>query len=130
MKKIELLSPVGDIECLRAAVQNGADAVYLGANLFNARARAANFDDENLKKAIEYAKSRNVKVNLTLNILIKNEEFSEAAKLAVKAYNYGVDAIIIQSNNELFIGIDCIIVQDLGLASELINRFPDLPIHR
>ena len=114
MKKIELLSPVGDIECLRAAVQNGADAVYLGASLFNARARAANFDDENLKKAIEYAKSRNVKVNLTLNILIKNEEFLEAAKLAVKAYNYGVDAIIIQ---------------DLGLAKYLRENYPQIPLH-
>ena len=111
---IELLSPVGDFECLKAAVQNGADCVYFGSNLFNARASATNFNDEELQKAIEYAKIRNVKTNLVLNILIKNNEFEDAILLAQKAYNYGVDAII---------------VQDLGLAKKLIELFPDLPIH-
>ena len=66
---LELLSPVGDFECLKAAVQNGADSVYFGSNIFNARAFANNFDLENLKKAIEYAKLRGVKTNLTLNTL-------------------------------------------------------------
>ena len=62
----ELLSPVGDFECLKAAVQNGADAVYLGAGSFNARARATNFsNDDELKQAINYAKTHGVKVNLT-----------------------------------------------------------------
>jgi len=114
MNKPELLSPVGDFECLKAAVQSGADCVYFGASLFNARASANNFNDDELKRAIEYAKLRNVKTNLTLNILIKNNEFSDAIHLAQKAYEYGIDAII---------------VQDLGLAKKLMDLFPDLPIH-
>lgn len=111
---IELLSPVGDFECLKAAVQNGANAVYFGASLFNARAFASNFDDEALKNVIHYAKLRNVKTHLTLNTLIKENEFEDAFNLAKKAYELGIDAII---------------VQDLGLASTLISSFPDLEIH-
>ena len=75
MKKIELLSPVGDFECLKAAVQNGANSVYFGAANFNARASAANFDLTNLKEAIAYAKLRGVNTHLTLNTLIKDTEF-------------------------------------------------------
>ena len=111
---IELLSPVGDFECLKAAVQNGADAVYFGAGSFNARAFATNFDDEALENAITYAKLRGVKTNLTLNTLIKNDEMENAINLAKKAYELGIDAII---------------VQDLGLARYLIKNFPDLAIH-
>ena len=111
---IELLSPVGDFECLKAAVQNGADAVYFGAGSFSARAFATNFDDDALKEAITYAKVRGVKTNLTLNTLIKNDEMNDAIKLAEKAYNYGIDAII---------------VQDLGLARYLIKNFPGLAVH-
>lgn len=72
MKKIELLSPVGNMDCMRAAVQNGADAVYFGSG-FSARAFASNFDGDDLKCAIEYAKLRGVHTHLTLNTLIKNE---------------------------------------------------------
>ena len=111
---IQLLSPVGDFECLKAAVQNGADSVYLGTDSFNARARAKNFDDETLKEAIKYAKLRNVKVHVTLNILIKNEEFEDAVKLAIKVYNFGADAIIIQ---------------DLGLLEYLIKNYPEISVH-
>ena len=111
---IELLSPVGDFECLRAAVQNGANAVYFGAKSFGARAFANNFDDVSLNEAINYAKIRNVKTHLTLNTLIKENELNEALNIAKKAYEYGIDAII---------------VQDLGLASILIKEFPDLDIH-
>lgn len=111
---IDLLSPVGDFESLKAAVQNGADSVYFGANLFSARAFAHNFDLEELQKAILYAKIRGVKTNLTLNTLIKDNEFEDAIDLATKAYEFGIDAII---------------VQDLGLAKKLIEMFPDLPIH-
>lgn len=111
---IDLLSPVGDFECLKAAVQNGADSVYFGANLFSARAFANNFDLKELQKAILYAKIRGVKTNLTLNTLIKDDEFDDAIKLATNAYKFGIDAII---------------VQDLGLAKKLIELFPDLPIH-
>jgi len=114
MKKIELLSPVGDFECLKAAVQNGADSVYFGAASFNARTQATNFDLSNLKEAINYANLRGVNTHLTLNTLIKNEEFEDAVILASKAYEFGIDAII---------------VQDLGLAQTLIANFPDLPIH-
>ena len=113
-KEIELLSPAGDFTCLKAAVQNGANCIYFGSNLFSARASAKNFDDTELKEAIQYCKIRGVKTNLTLNILIKNNEFANAFNLAKKAYEYGIDAII---------------VQDLGLAKLLIETFPDLPIH-
>ena len=111
---IELLSPVGDFDCLKAAVQNGADTVYFGASSFSARAFASNFDNEALEKAITYAKLRGVKTNLTLNTLIKNDEMQEAIELAKNAYNYGIDAII---------------VQDLGLARYLIKNFPNLAVH-
>ena len=111
---IELLAPVGDFECLKAAVQNGADAVYFGSSSFSARAFAKNFDDSTLEAAINYAKIRGVKTNLTLNTLIKNDELTDSFELAKKAYNFGIDAII---------------VQDLGLAKLLIQNFPDLDIH-
>lgn len=114
MERPELLSPCGDFECLKAAVQNGADSVYLGTSDFNARARAKNFDDETLKEAIIYAKLRNVKVHVTLNILIKNHEFEDAVKLAIKVYNLGADALIIQ---------------DLGLLEYLIKNYPEIPVH-
>ena len=114
MKKPELLSPAGDFECLKAAIQNGTNAVYLGSSSFSARASATNFDFDELKDAIEYAHLRDVKINLTLNTLIKNQEFSDAFEVAKKAYEFGVDAII---------------VQDLGLAKKLIDAFPDMHIH-
>ena len=69
---IDLLSPVGDFDCLKAAVQNGANSVYFGADLFSARAFASNFNLEELQEAIIYAKTRGVKTNLTLNTLIKD----------------------------------------------------------
>ncbi len=111
---IDLLSPVGDFECLKSAVQNGANSVYFGADLFSARAYASNFNLDDLERAILYAKSRGVKTNLTLNTLISDDEFSDAFELAKKAYEFGIDAII---------------VQDLGLAKQLIKAFPDLDIH-
>ena len=111
---IDLLSPVGNFDCLKAAVQNGANSVYFGADLFSARAYASNFDLKELEKAIIYAKTRGVKTNLTLNTLIKDYEFDDDFELAKKAYEFGIDAII---------------VQDLGLAKQLINHFPDLDIH-
>lgn len=114
MNNVELLSPVGEWNSLVSAVQNGANAVYFGADEFNARMNSKNFNKEELKKAIEYAKLRNVKTNLTLNILIKNNEFSKAMELVEYAYTCGIDAII---------------VQDLGLAKEIIKTFPDLEVH-
>lgn len=114
MTKVELLAPVGDLNCLKAAVQNGADAVYFGVEQFNARMYAANFNVEDMKQVIEYCKLRNVKTNLTLNTLLENCEFDNAVDLAKEAYKTGVDAII---------------VQDLGLAKYLIDNIPGLPIH-
>lgn len=111
---VELLSPAGDLECLKVAVQNGADAVYFGAEEFNARINSANFGREELVEAIEYAKLRGVKTHLTLNILIKNNEFEDAIKLVEFAYTSGIDAVIIQ---------------DLGLARKVMKLFPDLEVH-
>ena len=111
---LELLSPAGDFECLKSAVQNGANCIYFGADSFSARAYAHNFQEQELEKAIEYCKIRGVKTNLTLNTLIKDDEIESAFNTAKKAYELGIDAII---------------VQDLGLAKQLIKAFPDLPIH-
>ena len=90
-----MLAPVGDFECLKAAVQNGADAVYLGASNFSARASAKNFDLTELEKAINYATLRNVRVYLALNTLIKNTELQEAINIAKSAYELGISAIIV-----------------------------------
>ncbi len=114
MSQIELLSPVGDFDCLKAAVQNGADAVYLGVSEFNARYSAKNFTLETLKEAINYAKLRNVKVHLTLNTLVKDEELEYVLNIARMAYNYGIDSII---------------VQDFGLANLILKYIPELPVH-
>lgn len=112
--RVELLSPVGDFDCLKAAIQNGADSVYFGADSLSARASATNFSLDILPDAINYAKLRNVQTHLTLNTLIQNNELDEAIEIAKVAYEAGIDAII---------------VQDLGLARYLIKNFPDLPIH-
>lgn len=112
--KPELLIPAGDFSCVRAGVQNGADCIYFGANSFSARANAKNFSLEELKQAIEYCKIRNVKTNLTINTLLTDKEFEDAIALAKKAYEFGIDAII---------------VQDLGFAKYLIDNFPNLEIH-
>ena len=115
MKKFcEILSPVGNKEMLTAAVRSGADAVYLGAKDFSARRNAENFSLYELKSAVEYCHIRGVKVYLTLNILIKNHEMEKAFSLAQSAYNIGIDGIIIQ---------------DLGLADVLNRKIPDLPLH-
>ena len=111
---VELLSPAGDFECLKAAVQNGANAVYFGTDKFNARINSTNFNKQELVEAINYAKLRNVKTHLTLNILIKNNEFEDALNLIEFAYKTGIDAVIIQ---------------DLGLAKKTIELFPDLEVH-
>ena len=110
----EILSPVGNSEMLEAAVRSGADAVYLGAKDFSARRNAQNFTSQELKKAIEYCHIRGVRVYLTLNILIKDNELQAAFLLARDAYNMGVDGIIIQ---------------DLGLARILHEKIPELPLH-
>ena len=112
--KGEILSPVGNQEMLEAAVRSGADAVYLGAKDFSARRNAQNFNCLELENVVKYCHIRNVKVYLTLNILIKDNEFYDALKLAQDAYNMGVDGII---------------VQDLGLAEQIHQHLPELPLH-
>ncbi len=113
-QKAEILSPVGSFDMLYAAVRSGADAVYLGAKDFSARRNAENFTADELSQVISYCHIRGVKAYLTLNILIKDNEFSDALELAATAYNNGIDGII---------------VQDLGLARVLRAQLPDLPLH-
>jgi putative protease len=113
-KKVELLAPVGSMESLYAAVQNGANAVYLGGKLFNARQYASNFGFEELKEAVEYAHLRGVKVYVTANILVDNSEMEEAIDYIKFLYEIDVDAIIIQ---------------DLGLAYLIREILPSFSLH-
>ncbi|MBR2044359.1 MAG: U32 family peptidase [Clostridia bacterium] len=111
---MEVLAPVGNTEMLYAAVRSGANAVYLGAKSFNARRNADNFEIYDLKEAVEYCHIRGVKVYLTLNILISDGEMKDAVGLAADAYNIGIDGVIIA---------------DLGLARILREKLPLLPLH-
>lgn len=114
MKKPELLAPAGNWEALVAAVQNGADAVYLGGKQFNARHSADNFDDVALARAVEYAHVRGVKIYVTVNILLADTELKEAVRFLYTVYNAGVDAVI---------------VQDLGLIRLARRVIPELELH-
>ena len=111
---LELLSPAGSQEALVAAVQNGADAVYLGFGDFNARRNARNFSEEEAAAAVSYCHLRGVKVFLTMNTLLTDRELPAAAEHAAKASAMGVDAVL---------------VQDLGVLRMLRQTVPDLPIH-
>ena len=114
LKLGEILSPVGNREMLEAAVRSGADAVYLGAKEFSARRNAENFGLDELAEAISYCHIRGVRAYLTLNILIKDAEMEAAFSLAKNAYNLGIDGII---------------VEDLGLARILHEKIPKLKLH-
>ncbi|MCT4508812.1 MAG: DUF3656 domain-containing protein [Tepidibacter sp.] len=114
MSNIELLAPVGNFDALRAAVSNGADAVYLGGKNFGARASANNFDAEEMKKAVEYAHIRDVKVYVTVNTLIKENEIKYFLKYINFLYNIDVDALILQ---------------DIGMTKLVKEHFPDFEIH-
>ena len=96
MKKVELLSPAGNFACLKAAIVNGADAVYLGGKNFSARAFANNFDNQELIEAIRYAHLRGVRIFVTLNTLLNEKEFENALKMADFYYRSNVDALLIQ----------------------------------
>ena len=111
---LELLSPAGSMESVEAAVQNGADAVYFGYGAFNARRNAKNFTPEQAAQAVSYCHLRGVKVHLTLNTLLTDRELPLAAQLAAQASDMGVDALI---------------VQDLGVVRMLKQAAPDLPLH-
>lgn len=112
--KVELLSPVGSYESLLASIENGADAVYLGGKLFNARQYATNLDDEELKSAVTYAHERGVKVYVVVNIILRDSELKEAIDYIAYLYNIDVDALIIQ---------------DLGLLRTIKNLIPDFEVH-
>ena len=111
----ELLAPAGDLECARAAVENGADAVYFGLDCgFNARARAANISDEQLPELMQLLHRRGVKGYLTLNTLVFTNELPEVERLIRRVAEVGVDAVL---------------VQDLGAARLIRATCPDLSIH-
>ncbi len=114
MSRLEILAPAGSPEALYAAVRSGADAVYLGAGAFNARQHAQNFDDTALAEAVRYCHVRGVRVHLTLNTLVREEEAEAALAVARTAAAVGVDALI---------------VQDRGLARRLRTMLPDMPLH-
>ena len=111
---IELLSPAGSPEAVIAAVQNGADAVYLGMGDFNARRGAKNFTDEEFEKAVRYCRIRGCKVYVALNTLVSDRELEGAVNAARLASSLGADGLI---------------VQDLGLVKALRQALPDIPLH-
>jgi putative protease len=110
----ELLAPAGDWECVKAAVENGADAVYFGLEKFNARMRANNFTESDLPKLMEFLHRRGVKGYVTFNILVFQNELADAE-------NY-LHAIIAA-------GVDAAIVQDVGICRLIRKLSPDFPIH-
>ena len=111
---MEILSPAGSPEALRAAVCAGADAVYLGFGQFNARRGAKNFTRDEFAAAVSYCRLRGVKVYLTLNTLCSDRELPAAVDCAVQASQLGADAVL---------------VQDMGLVRALRQAAPDLPLH-
>ena len=111
---MEILSPAGSPEALRAAVCAGADAVYLGFGQFNARRGAKNFTRDEFASAVSYCRLRGVKVYLTLNTLCADRELPRAVDCAVQASQLGADAVL---------------VQDMGLVRALRQAAPDLPLH-
>lgn len=114
MCKIELLAPAGNFECLIAAVQNGADAVYISGKGFGARSFADNFDNEELERAVDYCHIRNTKVYVTVNTCVYDSEFGV------------LDEYLLFLNR---IGVDAIIVQDLGVIETAKKIIPDMPLH-
>ena len=111
---LELLAPAGSMEALRAAVQNGANAVYLGCGQFNARQSAKNFTPQSLAEAVKYCHVRGVAVHLTLNTLVSDKETADVITLIRQAAQCGVDAFI---------------VQDLGVVRLCREIAPDVPVH-
>ncbi|HWQ70874.1 MAG TPA: U32 family peptidase [Desulfitobacteriaceae bacterium] len=110
----ELLAPAGGYEAFKAAVENGADAIYLGGKNFSARANAVNFDSAELRQAVRYAHERMVKVYVTVNILIADSEFKELIPYLYSLYEMGVDALILQ---------------DSGVVQMLKSVLPELELH-
>ena len=114
MSPIELLAPAGSLDILKSAVDAGADAVYAGVGVFNARMNASNLTEDELRDGCLYAHRRGSKVYLTLNTLINSSEMDEAVNIASYSYDAGVDGIL---------------VQDIGLAVKLHELYPSIPLH-
>ena len=110
----EVLAPAGSMESLIAGVRSGANAIYLGGKSFNARRNAGNFDNEELKRAVEYCHSHSVKVYLTLNILVRDDEMENAYNTVRYA---------------LLCGVDAFIVQDIGVAKMIREHFQSARLH-
>ncbi|WP_297434978.1 U32 family peptidase [uncultured Clostridium sp.] len=114
MNNVELLAPAGSMESIVAAINKGANGIYLGGDKFSARASASNFDRPNLEKAVDYAHSYNIPVYVTLNTLIKESEFNEVIDYVGFLYRVGVDAVIIQ---------------DTGILKRVREVYPGFEIH-
>jgi len=110
----ELLAPAGSMEALKAAISNGCDAIYLGMQKFGARAYSSNFDLESLKEAVAYAHLRNVKIYVTMNTIVFENEVAEMKE---------------QMDEVNEIGVDGVIVQDLAAFDYAVQHFPDMEVH-
>ena len=110
----ELLAPAGDWDCAKAAVENGADAIYFGLDKFNARMRAHNFTESDLPKLMEFLHRRGVKGYVTFNTLVFQNEMADAENYLRAIISAGVDAAI---------------VQDVGICKLIRSLSPDFPIH-
>ncbi len=113
-QRLEILAPAGDYETLKAAVNEGADAVYAGGERFGARAYAKNFSRDELLSAIDYVHIHGKKLYLTVNTLVKEKEFSLLYEYLLPFYRQGLDAVI---------------VQDVGVMEYIRRQFPELPVH-
>ena len=114
LHQTELLLPAGKFESLKAAVANGADAVYLAGSRYGARAGAGNFSDDEMKQAVKLCHSRGIRLYVTMNTLVGDNEFSQALDYVKFLYDLGVDALI---------------VQDLGLAGAVKALLPAFTLH-
>ena len=114
MNKIELLLPAGNWDCLKAAVENGADAVYFGVGMFNARRRADNFSYDDLSEVVSYCHKNGVRVYITMNILVKNNEVKDFFESVKQIYLAGADAVIIQ---------------EIAFLPIIKENFPELEVH-
>jgi collagenase-like PrtC family protease len=114
MHKVELLSPAGSLECLKAAVRAGADAVYLGGSFYSARAYAKNFSLAEIRQGSDFCHLYGAKAYVAINTLLRNEEFRQAMDYVSKLYDIGIDAVI---------------VQDMALGKAIKDNFPGLQVH-
>ncbi len=114
MEKYEVLSPAGDLECLKTAIRSGADAVYFGLNKFNARLKADNISLDNLEETVRYAHLKGVKTYVTINTLVSDSELKELVDMVGKCIEAGVDAYI---------------VQDYGIIGTLRAVYPGIVLH-